>query len=166
VIRARNGDIWVTAPPDGAARLHEGRWTNYLCGQAISSIAPRAAYEDSAGTLWVTTEGGGLTASKTGGGGPSRPTTACGRLHRRHHGRHPWKFVVACPRGIMRIPREQFDEFDAGRRATLLPRIFNRSDGLPAAESNHRGSPSAWRSRDGRLLFPTDRGVAVIEPGN
>jgi ligand-binding sensor domain-containing protein/signal transduction histidine kinase len=167
VMRARNGDIWVAAPPGGAACLHDGRWTSYLCGRELSDVAPRAVYEDTQGTIWVTTEGGGLNRFKNGGW---RTFTA-------RHGLAD-DFIaglvddgagnlwIACPRGIMRIPREQFDELDRGRRPALQPRIINRFDGLPPAECNHQGSPAAWRTRDGRLLFATDRGVAVIQPAS
>ena len=165
VIRARNGDIWVAAPPGGAACLHEGRWTSYLCGKAISDVSPRAVYEDSAGTIWVTTEGGGLNRFQDG---RWRTFTARDGLADDFisgivddGSGNLW---IACPRGIMRVPREQLDELDTGRRAALLPRIINRFDGLPAAECNHQGSPGAWRVSHGRLLFATDCGVAVIQP--
>src|SRR6185436_12378635 len=67
-------------------------------------------------------------------------------------------------RGLMRIALKEFNEVDAGRRRLLQSRLFTGSDGLPAGEANQAGLPNAWRTRDGRLLFSTDRGVAVIEP--
>ena len=165
VLRARNGDIWVTAPPLGAACFHEGKWTSYLCGAALSAIYPRAVYEDTAGAIWVTTEGGGLNRFKDGRW----------RIFTAHDGLAGdfisglvedglGNFWIAYPRGIMRIPHDQFDELVAGRRATLEPRIFNRFDGLPTGETNQQGLPNAWRTRDGRLLFATDGGVTVIDP--
>jgi len=167
VIRAHNGDIWVTAPPVGVACLHEGRWTNYLCGKAISSLPPRIAYEDKAGTIWVTTDGGGVNRFKDGHW----------RIFTTRDGLDD-DFIsgitednlgslwIAGPNGIMHIPLKQFDEIDAGRRSVLQPRIVNQSDGLPSAEVNQQGSPNVCRTRDGRLLFATDRGVAVIQPGD
>ncbi len=165
VIRSRNGDVWATAPPEGVARLHAGRWIRYTCGREISAVDPRAVYEDAEGAIWVTTEGGGINRFKN----------ERWRTFTVHDGLAndfisgitedgSGSFWISCPGGIMRIGREQFDELDAGQRAALLPRMVNRSDGLPAAEFNHVGSPSAWRARDGRLLFPTDSGVAVIQP--
>jgi signal transduction histidine kinase len=166
VIRARHGDIWVTSP-GGVGRLHEGRWTNYLCGEGISDVFPHIVYEDSAGTIWVTTDGGGINRFKDGHW----------RVFTIHDGLDD-NFIsgvtedtldnlwMASPNGIMRIPLKQFDDQEAGRRAVLQPRIFNRSDGLPSAEVNQMGFPNAYQTRDGRLLFATDRGVAVIQPGN
>ena len=165
VLRTRHGDIWITAPPFGVACLHEGKWTNYLCGREISDIYPRAIYEDRAGAIWVTTEGGGLNRLRDG---HWRIFTVrdgladdfISGLTEDQLGNY-W---IACPRGIMRIPARQFAELDAGQRHTLLPRVFDRTDGLPTAETNQQGLPSALCSRDGRLLFATDRGVVVIAP--
>ncbi len=167
VLRARDGAVWATVPPHGVVRWHEGRWTTFLCGRDISDIYPRAVFEDREGGIWVTTEGGGLNRFKDG---QWRNYTArdgladdfISALVEDDEG----NFWIAHPRGLMRIPRAQFAELDAGTRLQLSPRLFNRSDGLPAGETNHQGLPNAVRTRDGHLLFATDHGVAVIEPGH
>lgn len=165
VIRTRDGDIWITAPPFGVACLHQGRWTNYLCGKAISDIYPRAVFQDSTDDIWVTTEGGGLNRFKNGRwriftvrdgladdfvGGIGED--AVGNL---------W---IPGPRGIMRVARKQFDEVAEGKRAMLESRVFDRSDGLPPGELNQLGSPAVSCTHDGRMLFATSHGVAVIDP--
>lgn len=167
VIRTRTGDVWITAPPEGVACLHEGRWTSYLCGKAISEVVPRAMYEDSTGTIWATTEGGGLNRFQDGRWRSF--TTRDGLADDFISGISEDKlgnFWIAFPRGVMRVPRTEFAELDAGRRTALRLRVFDRSDGLPAAETNQKGSPNTWLTRDGRLLLATDGGVAVLDPGN
>jgi len=165
VIRATNGDIWVTVPPAGVAWFHGGRWTVFHCGQEISDVVPRAVYEDSDGAIWVTTEGGGLNRFKDGHwriftmrDGLLDDFTA-GILEDKEG--YYW---VACPRGFMRIAHDEFDEVAQGHRASLDPQMYNRFDGLTSVECNIQGYPNAWRARDGRLLFATDRGVAIIHP--
>ncbi len=165
VIRARNGDIWVTVPPHGAARRREGQWTNYLSGRALSASRPVSGFEDSVGDIWITTQGGGLNRFRDGQW--KTYTTREGLAHNFISGiveDNSGTFWIAYPRGIMRIPRREFDELGNGTRAALQPRIFNTSDGLPRGETNPFGAPNALRSRDGRLLFATDLGVAVIDP--
>jgi PAS domain S-box-containing protein len=165
VIGARNGDVWVTVPLDGVARWHEGKWTSYRCGGALSKSRALGVYEDSAGAIWVTTHGGGINRFKDGrwrtytmrDGLPHNFTSSIvedklGNL---------W---IGYPLGIMRIPSREFDEVEAGSRALLEPRIFNASDGLPRGDASPFGTPNVWRTRDGRLLFATDLGVAVIDP--
>ena len=43
--------------------------------------------------------------------------------------------------------------------------IWGASDGLPSSECNGGTQPAAWKTQDGHLLFPTLRGVAVVDPG-
>jgi signal transduction histidine kinase len=43
---------------------------------------------------------------------------------------------------------------------------FDKADGLPSAQCNGTFQPAGWKTRDGRLWFPTVKGVAVIDPAN
>ena len=165
VLQARDGDLWVTLPPAGVARFHDGRWFVYHSGQEISDVTPRAMFEDSTGTIWVTTEGGGLNRFKNGHwrnftvrDGLADDFISCMLEDASGY------FWIGCPRGFMRIQREEFDEVAEGKRHVMDPPLFTRFDGLAAVECNQAGTPNAWRTRDDRLLFATDRGVVVIYP--
>ena len=41
---------------------------------------------------------------------------------------------------------------------------FGKADGLPSVQCNGVAKPAGWKSRDGRLWFPTIRGVVAVEP--
>ena len=41
---------------------------------------------------------------------------------------------------------------------------FGEVDGMLSAETHGKHQPTAWKARDGRLWFSTDRGVTVIDP--
>lgn len=165
VLRTSKGEVWITAPPRGVARLHAGQWTTYECGKEISDITPRVVYEDGAGDIWVTTEGGGLNRFKDERW--SSFTVREGLTDNFIAGIIEdtfGNFWISGPRGIMRIPRQQFDDFTDRKRQLLEPRVFSRSDGLPPSEVNQLGCPNSFRTEDGRLLFATSHGVAVVEP--
>ncbi len=166
VIKAHNGDVWATVPPQGVVRLHEGHWETFRCGKEISDVFPRSVYEADDGEIWVTTEGGGI--NRFDGHKWVTITNKQGLIDDFISGilqDAQGDFWIACPRGIMRVSHQEIDELAEGRRTKLEPRIYNQFDGLPAVECNQQGSPNAWRTRDGRLLFATDRGVDVIMPG-
>ncbi len=164
VLVARDGSVWATIPPFGVACLRDGKWTTYACGRELSEIYPRTVHEDSRGNIWVSTDGGGLNRLKNG---QWRTFTAAQGLADDFISGFiddgEGSYWIAYPRGVMQLPAAQLDEFDAGRRQQLEPRLFNSSDGLPAGEVNNQGHPNAWKTRDGRLLFATDLGVAVID---
>ncbi|MFT3867823.1 MAG: response regulator [Nibricoccus sp.] len=165
VIRARNGDIWVAVPPAGVACLRAGQWAVYRSGVEIAEAPAVAIFEDAAGAIWVLTDGGGLSRLKEGrwriftSRDGLMDDSIAGMLEDGQG-----SYWIACPEGFMRVACEQFDEVADGRRRMLEPRLFNRFDGFVPAECNLIGSPNAWRTKEGRLLFATDRGVVVIRP--
>ncbi len=67
-------------------------------------------------------------------------------------------------RGVSRIGRRQLLEFARDRARKLTPVTYGRVDGLHASECNGGTQPAGWKTRDGRLWFPTVEGLASIEP--
>ncbi|HKX62422.1 MAG TPA: two-component regulator propeller domain-containing protein, partial [Verrucomicrobiae bacterium] len=68
-------------------------------------------------------------------------------------------------RGIYRVPKAEFDAGRAGRASRLRPVIYDDADGLPSRETNgQKCQPAAGRMKDGRLWFPTTKGVVVFDP--
>jgi signal transduction histidine kinase len=41
---------------------------------------------------------------------------------------------------------------------------YDKTDGLPTTDCGGGTQPAGWRARDGRLWFPTGRGVVVVDP--
>ena len=73
-------------------------------------------------------------------------------------------FWMSCNRGIFRINRRDFDRYDR-REIRAIPAVaYSRADGLRSPECNGGFQPAGWRSRDGRLWFPTIGGAAVVDP--
>lgn len=71
---------------------------------------------------------------------------------------------VSSVRGIARIRKADLAEIDAGRATKVNEITFGRADGLTSASAPGVGSPSVCRMPDGRLMFATHHGVAVIDP--
>jgi signal transduction histidine kinase/ligand-binding sensor domain-containing protein len=69
-------------------------------------------------------------------------------------------------RGIYKIPRRELEKAMRDPGHSLPYRAFGFTDGLESTETNGENQPNACRSRDGRLWFPTTRGVAVVDPGD
>ncbi|HTI72662.1 MAG TPA: two-component regulator propeller domain-containing protein, partial [Candidatus Limnocylindria bacterium] len=66
--------------------------------------------------------------------------------------------------GIYKVARSELNSVAAGTRSSTRFVRITGEDGLLSVETNGERSPSACKSRDGRLWFPTDIGVAVIDP--
>ena len=162
---ARGGGIWAGGI-GGLSYVGEDRriraWTER---DGLPSNHVRGLYEDSAGVLWIGTYDGGL-----------------GRLERDHLTRYSVRdglfdngafqiledqrgnLWVSCNRGIYRVNKQQLNDFAAGRTHSLTSFPYGRQDGMKNAECNGGFSPAGFKGQDGRLWFPTQDGVAIVDP--
>ena len=51
-----------------------------------------------------------------------------------------------------------------GKIKSITPVVFGTSDGMKSSECNGSTQPAGVKTRDGRLWFPTTKGVSVIDP--
>ncbi len=73
---------------------------------------------------------------------------------------HLW---LCSNQGLVRINKVELSEVVNGSRQKVEPMLYGRSDGMATAQCNGSSGPAGWRTRDGRLLFATARGVAVVQ---
>ena len=66
--------------------------------------------------------------------------------------------------GIFHVEKAELNAFAAGRAGNVNCTAYGRYDGLPWLECSDSYQPAAWRTRDGRLLFTTLRGVVSMHP--
>ena len=71
---------------------------------------------------------------------------------------------MSCNRGIYRVRKQELNEFAIGQRRDITSIAFGKTDGMLNVECNGGLWPAGNRSRDGKLYFPTQDGVAVIDP--
>jgi hypothetical protein len=69
-------------------------------------------------------------------------------------------------RGIWRVSRDQLEAHALGLRRTIDSTVYGEADGMRDRECNGGTESSGWRTRDGRLWFPTVRGMVAFDPAN
>jgi signal transduction histidine kinase/ligand-binding sensor domain-containing protein len=164
LLEGRDGRLWV-ATWSGVSCLEGGRFTSFTEADGLSSNHVRTLYQTEDGALWVGTYDGGLSRLKDGRF--TRYTTADGlysngvfKILEDDAG----NFWMSSNRGIFRVSRRQLDDFADGRLRSITSSAYGREDGLTNTECNGGKQPAGVRTRDGRLWFPTQGGVAVIDP--
>jgi signal transduction histidine kinase/ligand-binding sensor domain-containing protein len=160
----RSGALWAGAA-HGLTRLHEGRLTTYSEREGLVGNHVRALHEDADGVMWIGTYDGGLY--RLAHGRLTRFTTRDGlydngvfQILEDADG----NFWMGSNRGISRVSRRELNERAAGRRAAVRVTVFGQRDGLATAECNGGNQPAGLRMPDGTLWFPTQRGVAIVDP--
>jgi len=67
-------------------------------------------------------------------------------------------------KGIARIARQDLIAFFDGEIDRIYPDVYGTAGGMPSNECNGGVYPAGWKARDGRLWFPTMKGLAVVDP--
>lgn len=74
------------------------------------------------------------------------------------------RFWFGSPRGVFRVARNDLLAYAAGLQKTVTCAGYAQADGMPSTECQGGFQPAGWMTRNGRFLFSTLRGVAVINP--
>ena len=164
IIENHTGTLWI-GTRFGLSRLLNGRFNTWTEREGLPSNHIVALYEDAEGTLWIGTSDGGL-----------------GRFKEGHFTSYTMKkgmfdngvfqiledaagnFWMSSNRGIYRISKRELNEFAEGRRRSITSVAYGKGEGMLSAECNGGRSPAGVKTRDGKLWFPTQDGVAVIDP--
>ena len=162
----RDGSIWAGSYGRGLWHIQDGVSHRFSTANGLSSNRIRSLYVDHDGTLWIGTWGGGLNSYRNGVF--ATYSEANGLLsdnvwHIEEDGNG--SLWLSTPRGICRISKRDIRDFSAGRIRTLSPVNYGMADGLPTAQcAPNQVGGGGTRTNDGRLWFPTSRGVAVTDP--
>ena len=164
LIESRDGGLWAACHGLGVLRLHASG-TNWITRhEGLPTHLVSALYEDSDGSLWIGTAAG-LCWWRDGK--VTTFTTAHGLTDANisqildDGGGHLW---LGSRRGLMRIARRELEAIAEGRQTSAEVFACGLGEGMPSEECSGGFSPAGIRSADGRLWFPTARGLVMVDP--
>jgi signal transduction histidine kinase/ligand-binding sensor domain-containing protein/CheY-like chemotaxis protein len=160
-----DGTIWIGTEGAGLLRFFDGKFSaaGALDGFGAGSICSILGDRD--GTLWLGTRGGGLirfahgvfTAFTRRAGLSDDDVFAIledrvGRL---------W---LSSNKGISSVAKSELNAFADKRISSVSSRLYGTSDGMRSRECNGGFQYAGLRDSDGRLWFPTVKGIVSIDP--
>ncbi|HEX5222922.1 MAG TPA: two-component regulator propeller domain-containing protein, partial [Verrucomicrobiae bacterium] len=161
----RDGQLWVGTQGSGLGRFQDGKFqtigqTNGLPPDDILSL-----YEDADRTLWIGTFDRGMGRYRDGRYTAitmknGLPNNVIGHIEDDEMG-NLW---LNTQRGLVRVSKKDLNACADGHLRNLSTLVLGKGDGLPTLAGSSGFSPSGFRSPDGRLWFPTARGIAVVKP--
>ncbi len=164
LVREAADTLWVGTTA-GLHRWERGKLRTWTTRDGLLTGNIRALHRDPDGTLWIGTLGGGLARMKDGRF--VHITTRQGLIDDVISQIVPDDFGglwLGCNRGIMRLEQRELDELADGKRSEVQPVVFGRNEGMLKEQCFGGTSPTAFKTRDGRLFFPTMNGLAEIDP--
>lgn len=161
-----HGSLWIATDGNGLVHLRNGElvkvWTE---ADGLSRDGLRSLYIDRAGTVWIGTDGGGLNRLRDG-----RITAIQTR-----HGLFDdlilqiiegddGRLWMSSHRGVFAVDKRAIDAFDGRAHDRVSCLVIDDHDGMRSRDCSGGSQPAGAKSSDGRLWFPTNDGVAVIDP--
>jgi ligand-binding sensor domain-containing protein/signal transduction histidine kinase len=160
------GNLWVGTENRGLNLYRDGKFTTYraeaggLPGDDISCL-----YVETNGVLWVGTSGHGLARLETGKWARYATTNGLVSDSINYITEDAEGYLwIGSNAGLMRIRKQSLNDFAAGVTNVITCRTYGKADGLPTRECSAGSQPAAIRTGDGRLWFPTTKGVATLNP--
>ena len=166
IVDDAEGNLWIGTAGGGLNRLRDGKFTwftrtNGLPGDNVSSLCA-----DGEGVLWVGTSGG---LARFHGGkwtcyskSQGLVSNSVGYLVEDGQG-YLW---IGSNAGLMRVPRKALNDFANHLTNSIPVRVYGKPDGLPTGECTFGSQPGAFRTQDGKLWFPTTKGLVSVNPAN
>lgn len=166
ILQTRDGALWVGTNGGGLNRIKDGQFTHWRASHGLSGDSVWCLHEDSEGDLWVGAFGAGISLIRGG-----RPLTfteirpladavVCKILE--DSGGNLW---ISSYSGLFRVAAAALKTMDRANPGLLTLDHFGRQDGMPSRECTGGFNAAGVVTRDGRLIFPTVRGLAVVQPG-
>lgn len=163
IVRSRAGGLWV-GTESGVLRVRDDGIQLYAQREGLPYPFVSGLYEDRDGVLWVGTRGGGLSRLRNDRFTnftmrDGLPSDAVYQMIEDDQG----DLWCGSSRGIFRVNRGELNQVAEGKGRRLNSVLYGHTEDM--LTSVHFGThPSACRTRDGMLWFPTISGIVVIEP--
>jgi signal transduction histidine kinase/ligand-binding sensor domain-containing protein len=161
----RQGQIWIGAD-NGLSVFQDGGFRMFGEADGIARNIVRSVYEDADGMMWIGMYDLGIYRIQPGK--VTHYTTNEGLFD---NGAFKimedalGNFWISCNLGVYRVKRSELNDLAESRIRKITSIPYNRRDGMLSSECNGGGGPAGIKAQDGRLWFPTQKGVAVIDPG-
>lgn len=160
----RQGTLWI-GTSGSLTRFEDGKFISYPMPEGAARSHIRCIYEDADGTFWIGTYDDGLSRFRDGrfvNYTMDQGLFDNGVFHisEDRHG-HFW---ISCNRGIYRVSRQELNDFADGKISRVNSVAYGKRDGMLNIECNGGREPAGIVTRDGKFWFPTQEGVAVVDP--
>jgi signal transduction histidine kinase/ligand-binding sensor domain-containing protein len=159
------GELWFGTQGAGLGHVRNGEFKTYRQADGLPRDFILSLHYDADGVLWIGTGEEGVCRFKDGRF--ASITTAHGLPnniidHIEEDGLGNMWFNSQT--GIFRVRKSELNDCADGKTKSLKALVFGKAEGMTTLAGAGGFTPSGFRAPDGRLWFPTGRGLAVVDP--
>ncbi len=167
VVQASDGTVWFGMSGGGLGRVKDGAARQFRKSEGLSSDFVHCLMVETDGTLWIGTAGGGLNRYKDGKfNAISTKHGLADSVICHIEADERGFFWMSSHGGILRVSKRELDRCADGELSEVHCLTYGKGDGLPTLECSGGLQPAGCRTRDGRLWFPTSKGLVAINPND
>lgn len=139
--------------------------TNFTTVHELDGNQVLALHEDARHDLWIGTLGTGLFRLSEGrlSHCASKDGLYSDEILEILEDDSGWLWM-SCSRGVFRARTDDLNEFADGKRDAIGCINYGKNDGLDSVQCSGGAKPAGCKTRDGRLWFPTSKGIACTSP--
>ncbi len=165
-LKTKTGDFWV-GTKKGLALMKNGELKNFTEQDDLKNDYVRSLYEDADGVIWIGTYDAGLLRYKDGKFKriAKKDGMFNGNVFCTLEDDNGW-FWINSNNGVYRVRKQELNDFADGKIEKIFSIGYNKNDGLLSIEGNGGKQPAGIKRKNGELWFPTQKGVAVINPND
>ena len=159
--------LWIGTDGGGLLRWKNGQLRTFTVHDGLPNEFIYSILADPDGTLWLGTNGKGLV--RFANGKFTSYTRKDGLLDDAIFAILDdglGRLWLSSNRGVASVSKNDLAAFADRKSRSLQSISYGVADGMRSRECNGGFQPAGWRSQDGRLWFPTLKGVAVVTPSN
>lgn len=165
IARDKSGALWFGTAGAGLVCLRDGNFRRFTKSDGLSSDFIECLYFAEDGALWIGTFGGGLNRLKEGkfsviNHEQGLPNGVIGHIESDGRG----CLWMSSYSGILRASEKDLIGCADGKAAKVMFLSYGINDGLPTIECSEGLQPAGCKTADGRLWFPTAKGLVVVDP--
>jgi signal transduction histidine kinase/ligand-binding sensor domain-containing protein/DNA-binding response OmpR family regulator len=160
------GQMWVATDTHGLFLIDAQRVRRFGLADGLPSTQVTAIYEDERGVIWLGTTGGlavwrdGRITSLAASGGP------LGEVVLQVLEDEQQQLWLTSNKGLTSVARATLDARASGQKIALDMHTYDVADGLRSAEFDGGNTSAGCRTPDGRLWFPSIRGIVAVDPAH
>ena len=162
----RQGKLWAGSARAGLHVLSDGNWRRFTAADGLAGDSIYAIHSDGRGNIWLGTNGG-LTLLRQGKffnfrEGPAELSETILHILEDDSGR----LWMSTPSGIFCTAGSELERFAAAKGREVHCRLFGEMSGMQSTVCTGGFQPAGCKTRDGRLWFPTQKGLVMLDPKN